>query len=229
MILKLAARAALPLALLAGLASLAACRDEPAPAPPPAAEPAAVAEPAPAAAPAPTEPSRVRVLSSTEAPFACDVLTDADLAPILGKDVEILDVTEQRRKYGMSVESACLFAFGENRDPEKINLDSKFVRVDIYTDAAFRAAGHGALEDQWRYRVRDGSTVFHLHDTALAAWVESEHPPDPALIVRQGEVMYDLAYYPATSNPGNPERNAPIEEIARLFLSKLEAGDQAGK
>ena len=97
MILKLAARAALPLALLAGLASLAACRDEPAPAPPPAAEPAAVAEPAPAAAPAPTEPSRVRVLSSTEAPFACDVLTDAELAPILGQGVELLDVTEQRR------------------------------------------------------------------------------------------------------------------------------------
>ncbi len=220
-------RALLPLLLLAGIASLAACSDTPAPAPvpEPAAPPAAEAQPEPPPAATPAEPSRVRVRTSAEAPFACDVLNEEELGRVLPDAPTIIDVTAARRAYGMAVESACLFAFGSNRDPEKIDLDSRFIRVDLYTDASFRAAGHGALQDQWTYRVRDGSTVFHLHDTALAAWVDSEHPPDPALIVRQGEVMYDIAQYPAASDQGSPERKAQVEEIARLYLGKLDAND----
>lgn len=229
MTLKPLPRAALPALLLTALAGLAACSEEPAPAPPPAPTPAVAPAPADEPAPAPAEPSRVRVRTSVEAPFACDVLTLEELTPILGDEVTILDATAERKNLGMAVESACMYAFGTNRDPAKLDLDSRFIRVDIYTDASFRAAGHGALQDQWTYRVRDGSGVFLLHDTALASWVESEHPPDPALIVRQGEVMYDLAQYPPVSDRGSPERKAQVEDIARLFLAKLDASDQGGK
>ncbi len=219
-------RAVLPLLVLAGIASLAACGGTPEPATAPAAPPVqAEVQPDPPAAAAPREPSRVRVRTSVEAPFACDVLSEEELARVLPDQPTIIDVTAQRRAYGMAVENACLFAFGSNRDPDKIDLDSRFIRVDLYTDASFRAAGHGALQDQWTYRVRDGSTVFHLHETALAAWVDSEHPPDPALIVRQGEVMYDIAQYPAASDQGSPERKAQVEDIARLFLGKLDAAE----
>jgi len=222
-------RALLPLLVLAGVASLAACRGTPEPAATPAAPVQAEARTEPQPDLAPREPSRVRVRTSAEAPFACDVLSEEELGRVLPDEPTIIDVTTQRRAYGMAVESACLFAFGRNRDPARIDLDSRFIRVDLYTDASFRAAGHGALQDQWSYRVRDGSTVFHLHDTALAAWVDSEHPPDPALIVRQGEVMYDIAQYPAASDQGSPERKAQVEEIALLFLGKLDADeDDAG-
>src|SRR5690606_38008918 len=149
---------------------------------------------------------------SAEAPFACEVLSAEELVRVLPDEPTIIDGTTQRRADRTAVERACPFACGRNRDPARLDLDARSTRAERYTHASCGAAGPGALQDQWSYRVRDGSTVFHLHDTALAAWVDSEHPPDPALIVRQGEVMYDIAQYPAASDQGSPERKAQVEE-----------------
>lgn len=231
----------------AGIASLtvlllAACgQDEP----PPAASPQAVekADPAPApaqppartATPAAAPPPPVaakpvmKLRKSADAPFACDLLTPAEMGLLLEqKNIEVFDYTQTRRENGTWSDSTCLFAYGKEKDPDKIGMDSQFIRIDVYTDASLQAAEWGPLQDQWEHRARheaDGGGL-HLHDQAWAVWVESDHPPDPALLVRQGEVMFEVSYFPPSSSPGTPETRAQIESIARTLLDRLDAVDR---
>lgn len=167
-----------------------------APEPSPANSPAQpVATPAPVTHAAP----RMKHRASHEAPLACDLITAGEVGLLLEKkDVELFDHTEKRRQNGTWTDSACLFAYGKDKDPDKIGLDSEFVRIDVYTDASLQEADWGPLNEQWQYRTGrqfDGSGL-QLHPHAFAAWVDSDHPPDPALLVRQGDVMFEISYYP---------------------------------
>lgn len=187
------------------------------------AEPAPVSEePAPTPPPKPVrevQPS-MQARVSQEAPFACDTLTPEEVGAIVGVETESLDWSQTRREEGTWTDSTCLYAYGENRDPNRLNLKSKFIRVDVYTEASLQAAGWGALHDQWMTRTQWNERRFPFHDGAWAAWVESDHPPDPALLIRQGELMFEIAHYPPTSSQGNEEANAQIESIARILLER---------
>lgn len=166
----------------------------------------------------------MKQLSSNEAPFACDLLTAEDIAGVVGggAGVDVFDATQKRRDDGTWTDSTCLFGFGENKDIHKLNLKSRFVRVDVYTEASLQQAGWGSLQDQWMVRSNYNQSRFDFRDGVWAAWVESDHPPDPALLIRQGEVMFELAHYPPRSSAKDSERNQQIERIARILLDKRE-------
>lgn len=164
----------------------------------------------------------MKQLSSDEAPFACDLLTAEAVASVVGNEfgVEVFDATQKRRDEGIWTDSTCLFGFGENKDIQKLNLKSRFVRVDVYTEASLQQAGWGSLQEQWMVRSNHNQSRFNFHDGVWAAWVESDHPPDPALLIRQGEVMFELAHYPPRSSAKDSERNAQIERVAKILLDK---------
>ena len=184
-------------------------------------EPVAEAPPAPAA----TTPG-MRQLSSDQAPFACDLLSAEDVAGVVGAETEVFDVTQKRREEGIWSESTCLFGYGENKDPHKLNLKSRFIRVDVYTDASLRNAGWGSLHDQWATRTELDARRVPFEDGVWAAWVESDHPPDPALLVRQGDVMYEIAHYPPRSSQGDAEKNAQIERLTRILLARQQQAEE---
>lgn len=166
----------------------------------------------------------MKQLSSNEAPFACDLLTADDVASVVGNEfgVEVFDATQKRRDDGIWTDSTCLYGFGENKDIQKLSLKSRFVRVDVYTEASLQQAGWGSLQEQWMVRSNYNQSRFDFHDGAWVAWVESDHPPDPALLIRQGEVMLELAHYPPRSSSKDSERNRQIERIAKILLEKRE-------
>lgn len=167
------------------------------------------------------EPLRVPSRTNDQAPFACGVLEAQDVGAILGAETEMHDITDRRHALNVPVESSCLFAYGKDKNPDSIRINAKFVRVDVFTDRSLRQGGWNHLAGLWEHRTVGMKPPFALRPDALAAWVDSEHPPDPALIVRQGEVLYEFAYYPPSSSVGTPEGNAKIEEIARQFLTRL--------
>lgn len=160
----------------------------------------------------------MRILASEDAPFACDTLSAGDIENIIGAETEVFDVSEKRKSAGAAVDSTCLYAYGEDKNPDSIRLKAKFVRVDVYTDANIKAAGWGTLHEEWLRRSEDNKRRFDLIEGVWAAWVDSDHPPDPALLVRQGDVMFEVAYFPPSSSPGTREENAKIEKIAATLI-----------
>lgn len=176
---------------------------------------AAVAPPPAVAAPP------LAQLRSEQSPFACDVVTADDVKAIFGADVTIRDVTAQRESYSL-VDSICQFDF----DPAKpFTLDGRpfnGVRVSVFTDRGLRKLDAGSLQDQWQHRTRYDEHSFQLEGGIRAAWVDSEHPPDQSLLVRLGEVMLEVGYYPPASFRGSPQANAPIERLATLMLTNMQ-------
>lgn len=165
----------------------------------------------------------MKFMASNEAPFACDTLTAEDVEGVIGAETEVFDITEKRKVIRVAVESACLYAYGEDKNPDSIGLRAKFIMVDVYTDEAIRAAGWGTLHDQWWRRSEENSKRFDLMEDVWTAWVDSDHPPDPALLVRQGDVMIEIAYFPPSSSVGTREGNAKIESLARILVEKQKA------
>lgn len=161
------------------------------------------------------------LLRSAEAPFACDALTVEDVEKVMDAETVTFDVTEKRRANGAAVESSCLFAYGEDKNPDSIRLKAKFISLDVYTDVSVRAAGWGPLHGQWMRRSEENGKRFKLMDDVWAAWVDSDHPPDPALLVWKGEVMFEIAYFPPSSSVGTKEGNAKIEQLARILVAGL--------
>lgn len=175
--------------------------------------------PATPAAPVPASP--LAVLRSADAPFACDVLKPEDLKVIFDVEVQVRDVTAQRESHAL-VDSICQFDFDPAKPFTVSGRSFKSVRVDVLTDRTLRAENAGNMQMQWTYRVGDESRSFALRDGLRAAWVESDHPPDQSLLVRMGEVMLELRYYPPSSFRGSPEANTYIEELASLMLQHFE-------
>ena len=166
--------------------------------------------------------SAMRRLSSDQAPFACDLLLEEQVGEVLGEEAQSFDITTSRQNTG-PVESSCLFAYGPDKNPESIGAGALFVRVDVYSDRSYRSKGWGDLNEQWIYRTQDNIRRFDFYPGVWAAWVDSDHPPDPALLIRSGDVMFEVAYYPPSSSPGSTQANGKIEKIATLLLEKVDS------
>lgn len=176
-------------------------------------------EPAPSDEPPPV----MRLLRSEQAPFACDLLEEEVIGEIFDEDVNIIDHT-QDRQVRVPVESTCLLGLGEAASQDAVNIRMSYVRVDVYTDRSLQAREWGSLHDQWSYRLRgEQADVRLVEPGALAAWVDSDHPPDPALLVRMGDVMFEIGYWPPSSSPGSPETNRKIERLADVLVKKVNA------
>lgn len=163
---------------------------------------------------------KMRYLSSEQAPFACDLVREEDVGEIMGDVTQSFDITGSPQSVG-PVESACLYAYGSDKDPASIGAGALFVRIDVYSDRSYQARGWGTLNEQWIYRTQEGGKKFDFLPDVWAAWVDSDHPPDPALLVRMGDVMFEISYYPPSSSPGTSERNGKIERVAALVLENV--------
>lgn len=206
----------LPLVLL--LAGCGAPPETP-PSEPAATPPAAVAD-APAAAPLPAVAAPpLAQLRSEQSPFACDVLTADDVKAIFDTEVTIRDVTAQRESYSL-VDSICQFDFDPARPFTLDGRKFRSVQVQVFTDRGLRALNAGSLQDNWLHRIGYVENSFELDGGIRAAWVESEHPPDQALLVRLGDVMLEVSY-PPSSFRGSPEARAPLERLATLMLTNI--------
>lgn len=224
-------------ALLAAaiVVGLAACSDEPEQAettasPPPAEQKAdtmqAKIEAAKAAAPEdmPLQPPPsetvhtldearpMKQLTSADAPFACDVVTPEQVAMYLGPNFQIADITADRKNQTMSpVTSTCLLY--EGKDPATMTAG---VIIDIWTEADVIAAGHRGIDGVWTHRASEHARRLEAIPDAWAAWVDSEHAPDRALLVRQGEVMFELISQPFQSSADAPA--VPQDKIEQLAI-----------
>lgn len=203
------------------LLMLTACSQKPEAEPAPTEALSAVAiesQRVPAREPTPPPAKLPWELRSDQAPFACDVLTEEEVKSVFAADVEILDVTKGRTD-SVPVQSSCLYSYGSSTDFRQPG--AKFVRVDILTDESLQAREWGQLQDHWMHRIGDDSNRFSLMPDVWAAWVDSEHPPDPALVLRMGDVMFELAYWPPTSSRGSPEANGKIEALAKILVERI--------
>lgn len=165
--------------------------------------------------PAPTSPE-MRILTSAEAPFACELLNQAAATAILGQEVTVKDITTARKAdTGNPVESSCLYVKGQGDD-----LMQPSLRVEVWTHAGLEQGGWGSLDKNWTHRSNAGGGSKPLEGLpgAWAAWVESEHPPDLSLLVRQGEVMLELTSFPPVSGEQPMVPNALVEQFARQAL-----------
>ena len=199
--LSAAARIALASAIVFGLA---ACKDDPEPAPK-AAEPIVKIDKAPPPPPEPervveaTTPPPVEGWKSADAPNACDVMSDADAAEILGAPVKAIDATDRHLKWRKPVASACLFAFGKDKDPDNLTFDSKFVRVQVFTSVTLDNRRKRTAESFFKARKATNFSDFELGPGFEAFWTTSYHPPYRALLIRNGEVVIEVQSYPPSS------------------------------
>lgn len=170
--------------------------------------------------PAPAAPE-MQKLTSSEAPFACELLDQATATAILGSDVTIKDVTAERKAdTGNPTESSCLYVKGTGDDPLQPAL-----RVEVWTHTGMERGGWGSMDKNWTHRSNAGGGSKPLEGLpgAWAAWVESDHPPDLSLLVRQGEVMLELTSFPPVSGEHPMVPNDIVERFARQALSKSAA------
>ncbi len=195
-----APRLVLAAAILFGVA---ACGDDPEPAPK-AAEPIVKID----KAPPPPEPERVATPAnppsaegwkSADAPNACDVMGDAEAADLLGAEVRVVDATEKHLKLRKPIASACFFAFGKDKNPDQLGDDSRFVRVQVFTNVTLANPRNRTAESFFKARKAKNYGAFDLGPGFEAFWTTSDHPPDRSLLIHNGEVVIEVQSYPPSS------------------------------
>lgn len=205
--------------------SLVACGDDPEPAPK-AAEPIVTIDKAP---PPPPEPVREVALAtpppesgwkSSDAPNACDVMSDAEAADILGAPVKAIEATERHLKWRKPVASACFFAFGKDKNPDDMTFDSKFVRVQVFTDLTLDNHRKRTAESFFKARKANNFGDFELGPGFEAFWTTSDHPPDRALLIRNGEVVIEVQSYPPSSGGLVVAKRPTVEAFALAMYEK---------
>ena len=161
-------------------------------------------------------------LRSEEAPVACAVIDVEILRDSFSENVTVHDISDERRERN-PVESSCVFAFGSQNESRAERRERRLhgLRIDVWSDRSYQAADWGTLEANWQHRTGHADRWFEIDGLALASWVDSEHPPDQSLLLRTGDVMFELGYYPPTSYSGSPETDARIEQMAAVILQNL--------
>lgn len=159
-----------------------------------------------------------RVLRSEVAPNACSVLDAATLEATLGSGMKIVDHSTARRAEGIAhVHSSCLIGTAAG-----VDIMVPALMIDVWTENELQAAGLGSLDRVWQYRANDHAQRITAFPGTLAAWVDATHPPDPALLLRQGFVMIELSSQPFTSSADSPMiPKGVIEQLAAAVVQKL--------
>lgn len=159
--------------------------------------------------------------ATVELPATCDVLTPADIETIFSHEFHVSDITNDRKAHA-PVEYSCVINFGRENDTREERRKRRFhaVRIDVYSNRSYVDAGWGTLQENWVYRSGGQSNRFSPLDGASAGWVDSEHPPDQSLLVRNGDYLLELGYWPPSSFKGSPESDGKIEQLAKLILKK---------
>ena len=121
----------------------------------------------------------------------------------------------------MPVESSCLYGYGAAAMHQEVILSLEYIRLDVYSERAMQEQGWGALADYWRSRLNSRKEGAPEFPGGLVEWVDSEHPPDPSLLIKLGDVMLEVGHWPPGSWPPSSERNRPIELAARHAFGRI--------
>ncbi len=209
-------------------ASLAACGDDPEPVKEKKTESIVTVAPKPPQPPKPPEPDRIAIPAvapppegwiSADAPNACDVLSDTEAAEVLGARVKAFDITGRQQQRNRPVSSACLFAFGKVKDPESRGEESKFVRVQVFTDTSLGSVPGRNVDAYFNARRTKFYGALELGPGFEAFWTTSDHPPDRALVIRNGAVVLEVQSYPPSSGAMVA---APRSTVEAFVLSMYE-------